>query len=497
MSRWRVLLSFIGVLSLSGCLWESPPSSDLKRIQDSGVLRVGTLNTPLSYYIGPNGAMGLDYELAQAFAKYLNVKLEIFPLYTVSGLFPALKRQDVDLLAAGLTLHPERLKQFDATPAYYFTDLKLVYKKGQYRPRNFQQLIELNKRLVVLKDSSHEHHLRQLQQTQYPELRWETLEDSDSDDILQRILTGEFDYALADASSIALAQRLAPDIAVAFSLDENQAYTWYLNQNQDDALQALLIDFFGQLRTSGELAQLEEKYLGHIDKFDYVDTRAFLRALDNTLPKWQPLFEKHARGFDWRLLAAVSYQESHWDPLATSPTGVRGMMMLTNPTAKSVGVTNRLDPEQSIQGGSKYLERMLKRIPDSVTSHEKIWFALASYNIGFGHLMDARRLTEKQGGDPNQWHDVKARLPLLRQRQYHSQTRYGYARGDEAVHYVESIRRYYQSLIGHEARGEIAVDLPNIKTINGLKTATFENRETAPKTQDPQTLDVSLPSATR
>jgi membrane-bound lytic murein transglycosylase F len=125
------------------------------------------------------------------------------------------------------------------------------------------------------------------------------------------------------------------------------------------------------------------------------------------------------------------------------------MMMLTLPTAKSVGVTNRLDPEQSVRGGVEYLRRIVARVPDSINEHEKIWFALASYNVGYGHMMDARRLTKAQGGDPNAWADVKERLPLLRQKRFYSQTRYGYARGDEARNYVENIRRYYQSIIGH------------------------------------------------
>ena len=210
-----------------------------------------------------------------------------------------------------------------------------------------------------------------------------------------------------------------------------------------------MIEFFGYTKQSGHLASLEEKYIGHIGSFDYVDTRAFIRALDSKLPQWSPLFKEYSDEFDWRLVAALAYQESHWNPLAKSPTGVRGMMMLTLPTAKSVGVTNRLDPKQSVRGGVDYLRRMVSRIPDSIDEHEKIWFALASYNVGYGHMMDARRLTKKQGGNPDAWADVKDRLPLLRQKKYYSQTRYGYARGDEARNYVENIRRYYQSIIGH------------------------------------------------
>ena len=218
------------------------------------------------------------------------------------------------------------------------------------------------------------------------------------------------------------------------------------------------------------IAKLEEKYFGYVNSFDFVDTRAFIRALDKKLPKWQPLFEKYAGDFDWRLIAAVSYQESHWNPKAVSPTGVKGMMMLTRPTAKSVGVTNRLDPEQSIRGGAAYLEKVLNRVPESIESHEKIWFALASYNIGFGHMMDARRLTKSQGGNPDRWSDVKQRFPLLHQAKYYKQTRYGYARGREAVNYVENIRRYYHSITGWQNKKDSANTRQPESSVDDLQT---------------------------
>ncbi|MCW2483266.1 membrane-bound lytic murein transglycosylase MltF, partial [Candidatus Symbiopectobacterium sp. NZEC135] len=206
---------------------------------------------------------------------------------------------------------------------------------------------------------------------------------------------------------------------------------------------------FSQTVEDGTLARLEEKYLGHVGEFDYVDTRTFLSAIDNTLPDLQPLFAKYASDIDWKLLAAISYQESHWNPLATSPTGVRGLMMLTRNTAESLNVTDRLDPEQSISGGARYLAHMMEKMPESIPEDEKIWFALASYNMGYAHLLDARKLTEKQKGNPDSWADVKVRLPMLSQKRYYAQTTYGYARGHEAYNYVENIRRYMLSLEGY------------------------------------------------
>lgn len=468
----KFLLLAIALFGLTGCQIESEPKSALEQIRDRGVLRVGTLNNQLSYYIGPDGPAGLDYELAREFAQELGVRLEVKPAYRLSGLFPALKKGEIDLIATGLTQNNNLTRAYRAAPAYYYVSQQVVYKKGQWRPRNLEQLISfenerqaefvnaqtqleetpssdtLTPALVVVKDSHFEPTLKQLQNI-HDDFIYDAVDNADINDLLKEVSTGERLFTVADSIELSLAQRLYPDVALAFELTEDQPISWYLQRSEDESLYALLIEFFGHLKQSGELASLEEKYIGHIGTFDYVDTRAFIRALDSKLPKWSPLFQKYSKEFDWRLIAALAYQESHWNPVARSPTGVRGMMMLTLPTAKSVGVTNRLDPKQSVQGGVEYLRRIVNRVPDSIDQHEKIWFALASYNVGYGHMMDARRLTKAQGGDPDAWGDVKDRLPLLRQKKYYRHTRYGYARGDEAKNYVENIRRYYQSIIGH------------------------------------------------
>ena len=459
----RSALIFVSVLLLSACQIESEPKSEFEKIQERGVLRVGTLNNQLSYYIGPDGPAGLDYELARQFAEQLGVKLEIKPAFRQAELFPALKKGDIDLIATGLNQTSQAVKRFRPGPAYYYVSQQVVYKKGQLRPRDIEQLIEYQaskdgesdedtnagaQTLKIVEQSQYVPTLTALKK-QYPELQFEIVGDADTRDLLKYVSTGELRFTVTDSVELSLAQRLYPDLALAFELTEDQPVSWFTRRSEDESLYAMLIEFFGNIKQSGELSTLEEKYIGHIEAFDYVDTRAFIRALDDKLPKWAPLFQKYSEEFDWRLIAALAYQESHWKPAAKSPTGVRGMMMLTLPTAKSVGVTNRLDPEQSIRGGVEYLRRIVGRVPDSINEHEKIWFALASYNIGYGHMMDARRLTKAQGGDPNAWADVKDRLPLLRQKRYYSQTRYGYARGDEARNYVENIRRYYQSIIGH------------------------------------------------
>lgn len=461
-SASKIVALFSLIVLLSGCQIDSKPQSELDKIRDRGILRIGTLNNQLSYFIGPDGPSGLDYELAQEFATELGVKLEIKPIYRASALFPALKNGEIDIVAAGQIQTPERLKLFRPGPAYYYVSQQVVYKKGEYKPSSLSRLIKkqnellengssnINDILRVVSDSHFQHTLELIAE-ETADFHYSLDSDSDVNDLLKQVSEGTLAYTVADSVEISLAQRIYPDIASAFELTEDQPISWFIRRSDDESLYALMIEFFGTKKQSGALASLEEKYIGHISSFDYVDTRAFIRALDSKLNKWQELFQKYSDEFDWRLIAALSYQESHWNPKAKSPTGVRGLMMLTLPTAKSVGVKNRLDPEQSIRGGVEYFRRMMTRVPDSIPDHEKTWFALASYNMGYGHMMDARRLTKTQGGDPDAWNDVKDRLPMLRQKKYFSQTRYGYARGDEALSYVENIRRYYQSIIGHVA----------------------------------------------
>ncbi|HET9679599.1 MAG TPA: transglycosylase SLT domain-containing protein, partial [Gammaproteobacteria bacterium] len=167
-------------------------------------------------------------------------------------------------------------------------------------------------------------------------------------------------------------------------------------------------------------------------------------------------FKKAAKQFnvDWRLLAAIGYQESHWDPTAVSPTGVRGLMMLTKVTAHSLGIYNRTDPKKSIFGGAEYIAYMHSRIPEDIPEPDRTWMALAAYNVGISHLEDARVITEIRGGDPDRWVDVRENLPLLSQKKWYSRTSHGYARGMEPVIYVENIRSYYDILVWTTSQSE-------------------------------------------
>ncbi|MFC0225026.1 membrane-bound lytic murein transglycosylase MltF [Serratia aquatilis] len=453
MKRLKINYILIGVVTLLLALalwpniaWRGGLSDELEAIKSRGVLRISTLNSPLTYFNTKQGPGGIDYELAKSFANYLGVKLEVIPHNNINDLFDDLDDGNADLLAAGLIYNPERLSRSRTGPAYYSVSQQVVYRLGNLRPKTFA---DMKGKLAVASGSAHISTLKQLKQDKYPTLSWESSSDLTSKELLEQVADGKLDYTIGDSVTIALQQRIHPQLAVAFDVTEEEPVTWYLKRGHDDSLYAALLDFYSQKIEDGTLARLEEKYLGHVGSFDYVDTRTFLSAIDVVLPNFRSLFEKYANEIDWKLLAAIAYQESHWDPQATSPTGVRGMMMLTRATADGLGVNDRLDPEESIQGGARYLQHLMAKVPESVPEDERIWFALAGYNMGWGHMLDARKLTKNQKGNPDSWVDVKQRLPMLSQKRYSPLLTYGYARGSEAYNYVENIRRYQVSLVGY------------------------------------------------
>ncbi|PKG38794.1 membrane-bound lytic murein transglycosylase MltF [Psychromonas sp. Urea-02u-13] len=418
-------------------------TSSLEKIQKRGDIIMGTINSSLTYSYDGNTYSGLDYELGKQFAAYLDVKITIKTYNSLNELFLALDNNQIDFAGAGLTLTPKRAEKYRSSPPYYYVSQKLVYHKGTYRPR---KIADVNAPITVLTDSSHAETLNALIE-ENSHLEIDYLDNEDQETLLRKIAEKKVKFAIVDSSTLAQKQRYYPALTEAFTISEKQPVAWLINKNQDDSVYSGMIEFIGNKYNDQTIAQLEEKYFGHVGHFDYVDTRIFLKRIKKTLPRYEALFKKYENSeVTWKLLAAVSYQESHWKPNARSPTGVRGMMMLTLDTADYVGIKNRLDPAQSIKGGAKYLSQLIKRLPDSIHEDEKLWFALASYNIGYGHLMDARRITAMKKENPNSWSDVKDNLPLLHQQKWYKKTRYGYARGREAQHYVNNIRQYLETL---------------------------------------------------
>ena len=209
----------------------------------------------------------------------------------------------------------------------------------------------------------------------------------------------------------------------------------------------IINEFFKKIKDDGTFAKIYKKYYSNVEIFDYVDLKKYHRRLKTRLPKYKETIKRVAEkhGFDWRLIAATIYQESHFNPRAKSFTGVRGMMQLTLDTAKDMGIENRLDPEQSITGGVKYLKRLYERY-DDVEDPDRVLITLASYNVGHGHIVDAQKIAKEKNLDPNSWNSLQEVLPLLRYRKYYKKTKNGYCRGTEPVRYVNRIMNYYEIL---------------------------------------------------
>ncbi|QJR81792.1 membrane-bound lytic murein transglycosylase MltF [Alteromonas pelagimontana] len=443
----RCGLLLILLFQTQSCTPLSLPNA-LSELLQRKVIKVGTVYGRTTFYHGPAGPTGFEYELAKGFADYLGIELQVFPFFSYHELFSQLTSGHMDVAATGDAVTPVVSEHFKLGPAYQQVSQKLVFRQGQDRPRSFT---DIRSPITVVKGSSHAQTLT-AESHAYPALEWQATEERDTAEILQMVAEGALAYTVVDTNSLALQRRRFPQLSIGFTVSQLQSIAWLLNPTQDDSLRAAIIEYFGIIQQNGVFKRLEDKYFGHVRKFNYVDTRAFITAVESVLPYYSPWFKDYAGDLDWRLLAAMSYQESHWNEEATSYTGVRGLMMLTQGTATDMNVLSRLDAEESIRGGAQYFSGLLHRIPARITEPDSIWMALAAYNIGFGHLEDARVLTQRQGGNPDLWVDVKQRLPMLQQKRYYRQTKFGYARGEEARQYVENIRRYYDTLVWLEER---------------------------------------------
>jgi len=409
-------------------------------------LVVITRNGPTTYYLGANEPAGLEYELFKAFAESQSMALRIKVASTIEDVFDTLARGEAHIAAAGLTQSTTRDQLFTATSPYLEQHPVVVYKAGQFRPRSIDDLANLD--IVIMQGSHHSTRLNMLKEIN-PNIEYRVMETAQSSAVLSEVEAGRADVALLDSSEFAMQQRLYPRVAKAFQLKETLNTVWYLGlDTRAPRWREKINTFLAHAADEGRLADLEERYFGSGADTSRIELFTFQRAIESTLPKWRPLIESIAKEFrlDWQLLAAIAYQESHWDPKAKSPTGVRGMMMLTRPTAQEVGVKNRLDAEQSLRGGARFLRNLLRRLPDDIEDPDRTWMALAAYNVGMAHLEEARRLTEGNGGDPHLWRDVRERLPDLQNPKIYPHLRHGFARGQEAVTYVDNIRHYQATL---------------------------------------------------
>jgi membrane-bound lytic murein transglycosylase F len=447
MLRFFIILT---ALLLNAC---QEPVKTLPDPQESKEIVVVSHNGPNTYYIDGSGEpAGLEYDLVKAFADSLGpeYRIRFLLVKNVTDVIPTLLKGEAHFAAADLSITRLRQHLVQFTTPYQSVQQHIVYNKEiNSAPKTLEDLV--GKEIAVPAGSSYEERLAEKKQ-KLPSLRWRSLESASTDELLEEVAEGLLDFTVSDSHLVAMQRNYYPNLVIGLPLGDEEEIAWAFPKTGDRWLYDQANLFFERVKNDGTLHNLIDRYYGHAERLDTLDITTFLRRTRTLLPKYADLFKEaqELTGIDWRLLAAVSYRESHWDRLNTSPTNVRGLMMLTEATADMLGVTDRLDARQAIMGGARYIVMLRDSIPERIPEPDRTWMALAAYNIGFAHLEDARVLAQRMKLNPDSWADVKKTLPLLNKVEYYSTLKYGFARGGAPVIFVETIRTYHKILEKYE-----------------------------------------------
>ena len=259
-------------------------------------------------------------------------------------------------------------------------------------------------------------------------------------------------YAIVEEDTFNASRHFHYDAQRAFIVQPAMSRVWLFAHNATGVRDSANA-FLTRITRDGQITRVLDRYFGFPQKVSPADVEVFSERVNTVLPRYRAWFQQAQEiyGIEWRLLAAVSYQESHWETDATSETGVRGIMQFTEDTARRYNV-DRLDPRSSILGGARYLTELKRNgLAARIQEPDKTWFALAAYNIGLAHVENARVLTQRAKKNPDMWPDVRRHLPLLTKPEISAQFKTGPCRCGMPVEYVESVRAYYDVLLRLEA----------------------------------------------
>jgi membrane-bound lytic murein transglycosylase F len=432
-----MMLTAMATTLLISC--STPTVDAVTAIKARGFLRVAVPVDLLPAESLPSASF--DLALAKGFADQLGAELHIVSVSNESELVNAVRNGQADLALA----MPQRLARENAlafTSPYHAIEYVVVGKNGDALALS---LPEITREIRVNAGSAAASVLIE-SKSDLPSLRW-TESSSSTIDVLGEIIDEKISYSVISDYALAPSMLRFPDLRIAFQLNMPDALTWAFAPINQAGLMQMADSYLRQQIQKGTVATLRSALLPKPRELDFLERRRIADAVLTRLPDLREHFVSSAGpDLDWRFIAAIAYQESHWRANAVSGTGVTGIMMLTEDTAAQMGVTDRTDPQQSIRGGADYFRNLIEKIPERITGFDRIAFTLAAYNIGFRHLEDARLLTARRGGNKDQWRDVKKHLPALRDPLIYSTLRYGYARGDEAVEFVENVYRYHDAL---------------------------------------------------
>lgn len=437
----RRLLSLIACLA-AACDYGPKPVAP---IEQAGELVVLTVNGPATYFEDAEGhPSGFEHDLATLFARDLGVKPRFVLADNASKIEPAIKRGQAHLAAAALVRHLDLPGGVAWGPSYFTAQHQIVYRMGDPRPKALPDIA--GKRVGVVEESYADSLLSEPPKLSVPIER--LAPGTPTTDLLQQVADGKLDYALVESTRFTLLRKHFPQLEVAFNVGKPVEYGWLIAGVDRKRIADAAKVFFERIAKDGTLKRLTERHYGHVTRISMIDASTLLERIGTMLPTYRGFFveAEQATGVDWRLLAAIGYQESHWDPKATSPTGVRGLMMLTEETAQRLQVKDRLDARESILGGARYLVLMRDALPPRIIEPDRTYLALAAYNVGIGHLEDARILAQRAGLDPDQWQNVRQQIAKLADPNVYPSLKHGFARGPETLQFVDNIRNYMDML---------------------------------------------------
>jgi membrane-bound lytic murein transglycosylase F len=387
--------------------------------------------------------MGFEYELAKEFADYLGVKLDVRITEDWEEMIPILMNGTGTFIAAGMTITPKRQRQTAFSDGYMDIQQHIISRRNGAKIEKPEDLA--GKTIHVRTATSYQERLEELQK-QGIEFTIRLHRDLPTEELIQQVAKGEIEFTVANSNIALLNRRHYPGAIMAGAISDQQKLGWAVHPEAVQLREKINL-FFKIIKKNGRDGEIYNKYYGDVANFDYVDLSIFHRRIKTRLSRYSPFIKAAAKkhGFDWRLISAQIYQESHLNPFAKSPAGAKGLMQLLTSTAESLGVQDIYDPVENINAGVQHL-RNLYELFDSVNGTDRILISLAAYNIGQGHIRDARDLAVKMNLDPNSWESLSATLPLLSLRKYYKDSKYGYCRGAEPVLYIKQIMVYYDIL---------------------------------------------------
>nr|WP_255775443.1 transporter substrate-binding domain-containing protein [Microbulbifer sediminum] len=422
------------------------PRRDWADIQSSRTLRVLTRNHPASYFMWQGELMGFDYDLLKQFARENNLRLSMVVPGPDVDLTEALESGLGDMVAASMTVTDERREQGIEFTRYYLKVTEQVIAAEPLPEKQADKPVaELlaGSEVAVNPLTSFYGNLQALAAGQEQPVEIVPVKGAATEHLIDAVVQGKYPYTIADSHLVDIERTYRRDFHVVGELPGKREIAWAVRPDQPLLLKQL--NSFLNKHYRGLFFNVT--YNKYFKQAKRTRTRIAerLRSTDELSP-YDPLVREYASRSDrdWRMIVAQMYQESQFDPQARSFAGARGLMQVLPRTAAQMGVNDLFVPENNIRAGITYLDWLEERFPRDLEFDEKIYFTLAAYNAGHGHVRDARRLAESLGKDPDRWFGhVEEAMLKLSEPEYYRKARFGYVRGREPVNYVRQIRSRY------------------------------------------------------